>query len=110
MASPSLNKYAFSHWRTQYRDKQEWYVALMAAARLANATKATGKRRVTVVRHGRRLLDIDNAIGGLKPILDGMRKLELLVDDDRHNLELVMLQTQVKSAKDVHTVITIEDL
>jgi hypothetical protein len=110
MATPSLNKYAFSHWRTQYRDKQEWHAALLVASRQAGATKATGKRRITVLRCGRKMLDIDNAIGGLKPILDGMRKLELLVDDDRHNLDLVMLQQQVKSAKDVHTKITIEDL
>lgn len=85
-------------------------MALLAASKAAKATKAAGKRRVTVLRCGRKMLDIDNAIGGLKPILDGMRKLELLVDDDRHNLELVMLQQQVKSAKDVHTRITLEDL
>lgn len=52
--------------------------------------------RVTVERFGRteNALDVDNMLGGLKPVLDALRKLELLDDDDAGALDLVATQPQ----------------
>lgn len=110
VASPSLNKYAFAHWRVQYRDKQQWFAQLLVASRKSNATKATGKRRVVVRRYGRRALDVDNGYGGLKPILDGMRKLGLILDDDAKYLDLKFENCPLEKGKEPHTVIEISDV
>jgi hypothetical protein len=109
-ASPSLNKYAFSNWRVQYRDKQRWLMMLTVAAKEANATKATGKRSVHVERHGRRALDMDNGFGGLKPILDSLRKIGLLLDDDAKSLMLSFENCALLKGEKPHTVITISEV
>ncbi len=110
LPSPSLNKYAFAHWRVQYMDKQAWFSHLLVASRKAKATKATGKRSVTVRRYGRRSLDVDNGYGGLKPILDGMRKLGLILDDDAKSLELRFENCALEKGAEPHTIIEICDV
>lgn len=109
-ASPSLNKYAFRHWRVQHGDKKRWGQMLAVAALGARAPKAIGKRRLTVERHGRRKLDVDNFAGGLKPIIDGLKKLQLIVDDDDAHLELALKQERIIGAQRPHTVLILEDV
>lgn len=109
-ATPSLNKYAYRHWRVQHRDKQRWYLMLLAASRIAKAEKATGKRRLTVERHGKRKLDPDNCVGGLKIVIDGLKELGLLVDDDDDHVELVCKQERLVGAQRPHTVFLLEDI
>lgn len=108
-ATPSLNKYAFSHWRVQYRDKQRWEMLLLVASREVGATKATGKRCVKIERHGRRMLDVDNLYGGVKPVLDGMRKLHLILDDDHTMLELRCENVPLLKGEKPYTCIIVED-
>jgi hypothetical protein len=109
--SPSLNKYAFRHWRVQHTDKKRWALMLHAVARKAKAEPATGKRRLTIERHGRRRLDVDNIIGGAKCcITDNLRKLGLLLDDDDKSIEFVAVNVKLEGDQKPHTVILLEDL
>lgn len=87
MLSASLNRYAYSHWRLQHGDKTRWYRA-MAAIVASGCPTAGGPRRVDVTRYGPRRIDPDNLVGGLKPVLDAMRAVRLIVDDDDKHLVL----------------------
>lgn len=110
-ASPSLNKYAFRHWRVQHTDKKRWLLMLYATSRRAKAAPATGKRRLTIERHGSRRLDVDNIIGGAKGcITDNLRKLGLLLEDDDSAVEFVALNVRLEGAQKPHTVLILEDI
>lgn len=110
-ASPSLNAFAFSHWRKQHTVKKRWALMVLAASRQAGATRATGKRRLTIERHGTRKLDVDNIIGGAKGcITDNLRKLGLLVEDDDQSVEFVAMNVRLERGEKPHTVIVLEDL
>jgi hypothetical protein len=109
-ASPSLNKYAYSHWRTRQRDKAKWQLWLMAAIHEAGATPATGKRRLTIERHGVKRLDPDNMIGGAKGIIDSLRSLKMLLDDHDDALELVACNVKLSKGERPHTVLILADV
>lgn len=108
-AAPSLNRYAYSHWRVRHADKQRWAKMIAAAALRAKATKAVGPRRVLFQRWGKRRLDHDNFVGGLKGPIDCLKKLGLIVDDDEQHATFLFEQHSGKGA-DPHTVIGLEDL
>lgn len=110
-ASPSLNKYAYSHWRKQHADKERWAKFLLAEVMRQAAPKATGPRKLTIERHGKRRLDVDNIIGGAKScITDNLRKLGMLVED--HDRAVVFEARNAPLGKDQkpHTIILLEDL
>lgn len=109
-ASPSLNEFFHSHWRVEANSKKKWLKMMTTAAILARATKANGKRRVTIDRFGKRVLDQDNFLGGLKGCIDNLRKLELLVDDDAAHMELACRQCKLAKGDEPHTIITLQDL
>lgn len=109
--SPSLNKYAYSHWRVRHADKKRWSSMLAIAAGLAGATLATGKRRLTIERHGKRRLDPDNAIGGAKScVIDNLRAMKLLIDDHDDAVELVARNVPLAKGEDAHTILFLEDI
>lgn len=82
-----------------------------ARAQLLDSNKAQkagkGRFRVSIERCGTRLLDIDNAVGGAKPLLDQMRYAGLIPDDNPGCIELQFTQRKVKRAE-IETVVTIE--
>lgn len=89
--TPSANNFAYCHWRVRHADKQLWSTLLLyAIGGSANYRnwQATGKRKLLVERFGKRKLDPDNLIAGLKGIIDHLRALGLLVDDNDEYLEL----------------------
>lgn len=104
-ATPSLNEVANRRSRFAYRaTRARWMKRVSDAWLDAKAEWGRGRAvwprpphgrvRVTVERFGRteHALDADNMMGGLKPVLDALRALQL-VDDDRHAaIDLVALQ------------------
>lgn len=109
--SPSLNEFFYSHWTVQRDAKKRWHTLLFIASRRAKATKATGPRRLTIERHGKKRLDIDNIIGGAKGcITDNLRVLELLRDDDDSSVEFVARNVPLAKGENPHTVIILEEL
>lgn len=109
IASPSLNQFSYSHWRTQHAAKQGWLVMLQLATRAA--PKAAGKRRLEIHRYGKRALDIDNLIGGAKMVItDNLRRLELLRDDSPDMIEFHAENHKLAKGEEPHTVIVLRDL
>lgn len=106
--TPSLNQWQRLHWRRRSalrrRFGEDLLVAMQARRRLerhrlARLKKTESPLRVTIVRHGKRLLDPDNLVGGAKPLIDAMRDLGLIVDDDPAHLELTVKQQKAKEPK-----------
>lgn len=70
---------------------------------------AGARYRLTITRHGAKLLDIDNGVGGCKPLIDALRYEGLIPEDDPGTIELIFRQRKVKAA-DRGTEILIETL
>lgn len=109
IASPSLNRFSYSHWRTQHAQKAGWLTMLTHCTK--SAPRATGKRRLEIHRHGKRALDIDNLIGGAKCVItDNLRKLQLLRDDSPDMVEFHAENHKLAKGEQPHTVIVLRDL
>ena len=70
---------------------------------------AGARYRLTITRYGAKLLDIDNGVGGCKPLIDALRYEGLIPEDDPGTIELIFRQRKVKAA-DRGTEILIETL
>lgn len=113
LATPSQNAFHFSHWRKAHKSKQDMAKALLGAignSGQMQAMKATGKRRLTIVRFGVRKLDIPNLIGGAKGLIDSLVAYGLLKDDDEDHLELVAMNGRRAKGQDPHTRLVLDDI
>lgn len=109
-ASPSLNTFLRAHWAVRKRIKKHWGNLVMLALPRGPGVEATGKRRLTVERHGKRAIDVDNLAGGLKPIIDTLRAFRLLVDDNPMMMELAVSNVKLAKGEAPHTVLLLDDL
>lgn len=109
-ASPTANKYAYSHWRVRHGDKKRWAQLLSVEAATKRIPEATGPRVLTIERHGKRRLDPDNLIGGAKGMIDELRRLGLLLDDDDTSLQLVARNVKLLKGEKPYTILRIEEL
>lgn len=104
-ATPSLNELANRRTRFAYKvQRARWMKRVSDAWLEEKARRGRGpaiwikpprcRVRVTIERFGRMedALDPDNFRGGLKPVLDALRRLELLDDDTPKAIELQELQ------------------
>lgn len=113
LRTPSGNNLSGYHWSKRVRLRQDWQLMLRVAL---NAQRHFGELRLArvkleVVRHAAVLIrDHDNLVAGLKPVLDAMVQVGLLVDDGRE----VIAQLEVRQAKCArkleHTTLRIEPL
>ena len=107
LPTPSANEWSGKHWSRRYRLKAQWAKLLLVAK--PGEHRASSRLRVTIERvmtgGG---LDPDNLAGGLKPVLDAMVSLGLLLDDSPRWLELHVGQSKPGKGEPPHTVITIE--
>jgi len=94
------------HWSTEYKAKRDWReLAWFGAASarvlcsdlsmrlVPDARAAPEKRAVTIIVHRCQLLDHDNLVASVKPILDGL-KGQIIVDDSPRWLELSVRQVK----------------
>ena len=91
--TPSLNEIQGWHWTFAKREKQAigWKLA-SALNKLPAIPPATGKRRLTITRHGKGRLDTANLLGGVKWLEDAIKDRGLLIDDRDEFCELVVSQ------------------
>jgi hypothetical protein len=89
---------------------KEWALLIQEQIALLGIARATGKRRLTVERHGSRRLDDGNLVGGLKQIIDEIVKFGLLVDDDGKHLSLVAEQVDLEKNQKPFTTFTLQDI
>lgn len=75
--------------------------------RLSRA-KEGEKRKVKIRSYRKSLVDKDNLIGGMKPLIDALRDRQLIFDDDDSHLELLEVKLiKVKSKAETKTDILI---
>lgn len=69
--------------------------------------QAEGKRECKITSHRKRLLDPDNLVGGMKPLIDAIVKFGMLIDDNPDMCDLRVGQEKSKHPK---TVIELRDI
>lgn len=100
--TPSNNKLVGKRWaKLNYQKK---FMKCLSGYELL-ALKKKKKAKIKVIRYGSRLLDEDNFIGGLKPLLDTIVKLGLIVDDRPEWLELNYKQEKCKRGEEKTVII-----
>lgn len=109
-ALPSLNKTLRQHWASRANDNKRWGRMISMARVVESLQPANGKRRVTIERHGKRMLDADNMAGGCKGFIDELCAFKLLVDDSPKWLELVTLHVPLTKGERPHTIVFLEDV
>ena len=101
----SLNKVLRMHWAVRKRYNDKWY-ALVRSQIVPRRRKPKGKMVVFISLMRKRLLDKDNLYGSCKVIVDGIKQLDLIVDDDPKHLDLHCTQMTGKTKA---TIIIIEE-
>lgn len=92
------------HWAARNRYFQLWHTYIRAAIDNSHAP-CKQKMRVGISQMRKRLLDTDNLYASVKPICDGLKKLNLIKDDSPQWMELECRQVVGKTPM---TVIVIE--
>lgn len=108
-ASPSLNELQGLHWARLRARNLEWLNLLWEAKLDAgvHGMPMFERSKVRIVRQGAKLLDIDNLTGGMKPLIDSLRKLGIIVDDSPDRMALTVEQNIGKPKR---TVIHVEQV
>jgi len=109
LATPSGNVVLRQHFRTRAVENlaMAWHLA-GALNKLPKIPPASGKRRLTVERHGKKALDADNLAAGAKGLIDAVKASRLILDDNPDVCELVFRQS-VDRILAAFTVLILED-
>jgi hypothetical protein len=109
-ASPSLNEINGHHWIRYRAHKRQWLDLIWIAKIDAGVygMPMFERANVRIVRHGAKLLDTDNLVGGVKPIVDSLRALGIIADDTPEHITLTV--EQCIAAESVRTVIHVEQI
>jgi Holliday junction resolvase RusA-like endonuclease len=120
-AIPSLNqvrRWQYKRWHWKFRKLDEKYRNQIITAfadfedhilqteKKHVQWKATGFRIVRITSIRKKLLDIDNLHGGAKTLIDVIKKLNLIIDD---NPDHVKIEVHQCVRKDTGTVIEIQE-
>lgn len=111
IVTKSNNQLLRMHWAVRRRIKVSYMDELLVAIReskYANRELLTNKKRKChIISFRKRLLDADNLVGGLKPLIDCLVEWKLLKDDSP---EFVELKIEQKKSKHPRTEIILKDM
>lgn len=97
---PSPNDLLGYHWRHRQRNQKVWgdevVIALINGGYVGHRIPYE-RAKVIIDRRSRGQLDPDNLVGCVKPILDGLRRANVLKDDTPKHIELVVTQTRSRT-------------
>ena len=107
----SRNKFEGWHWRKKNRHSKVWESHIWAACN-GKVPKAIGPMEVKIKSFRERLLDEDNLSGGCKGILDAMKRLGIIVNDDPKSVKVSYGQEIIRKRDKIkpHTLIEFEDV
>lgn len=92
---PSPNNLV-GHWRFRHRNTQLWrnevYYAVVQSSERPSAPYP--KATVSIDRRSIGILDEDNLVASMKPVIDGLRHAGVLLDDSPAHMKLSVTQTQ----------------
>lgn len=105
--TPSLNDVLGLHFAELRRKKRDWRLrALLAFDRYEVPRAEKGEvRGLRIVSHRCRLVDRDNLVGGVKFLVDGMKRAGFIFDDSPAVLRLSVTQEQVRTKRDERTIV-----
>lgn len=106
--TPSLNKWQRWHWleRKKFQDALCWEIKI-AAYPLNIPDSISDYRKVHIISYRKSLLDDDNFVGGLKPLLDSLVDLRFIYDDSDAYLDRISSQALVHKRAEEKTLISI---
>lgn len=93
--TPTLNRLLGMHWSTYHKIAKR-YKEMVWAMTLRSKT-AISHRVVRITRRSPATLDDDNLRGGCKPILDALKKAQLIVDDSPFWVTVFYVQQKSRS-------------
>lgn len=102
-----LNRMLGETWSKRIKTRRRWAWLVKAARLEAKVFVETPfpRARVTITRHGRRICDPDNLIGGAKGTIDCLVREGIIADDTPDHIELIVRQQLTKTP---HTIVQIE--
>jgi len=119
--TPSLNETLRWHWSVKRKRQkavaEEAYVQFPKAWRAFYGMQPIARARVHIIRHGSRLLDEDNLVGGVKGLVDVLKppgksspySLGIIAGDEPDKLVLSVAQVKCKRV-DACTWVEVEDM
>lgn len=106
-ATPSVNALHGRHWSAKAKERKRWgWLVRAAILNGSGRVPASERVQVRIVRHGARLLDHDNGVGGCKFLIDALVAEGFAIDDSPDHLELIF--EQHVSRKEHYTTVVIE--
>ena len=131
---PSGNLIKRMHWARYAKLLERWWWLVRTARGMDDVPTASGKRKLTITRHGVRPLDRDNLYASMKPVIDVLRPPKheegyyktgkkagqywsrkrighgLIQEDDQNHLELVVQQAPLTRGQKPHLVLVLDDV
>jgi len=108
----SNNKLLRMHYRHRMKLKEQYswelFVWINQSETPHKDMMAEGKRKAHIISYRQKLMDDDNFVGGLKPLIDVLVEFGLLKDDNKEWVELIPEQ-RVDSGN-TRTEIILEDI
>jgi len=114
--TPSLNETLRWHWarKKKAQDVMSW--ELQGSPDIRKILSSIPRASVSIVRHGSRLLDEDNLVGGVKGLVDVLKPpgkgnpygLGIIAGDEPDKLRLTVTQVKCKRAE-ARTEVTVEE-
>ncbi len=104
---PSPNRVLGRHWSMKAREKDKWVLWVRAKMPTVHP-KPVVKMRLRVILAHSRSYDEDNAYGACKPVIDALKRWQLIFDDSPQYLDLTIEQEKCPR-KQRHTVIELEE-
>lgn len=98
LITPSLNVYLDMYYIQRWKLKlcYQWELTAVGANNQKFKVEVGEKRKVAVISHRKRLLDMDNFIGGAKALIDALEDLELIFLDSPSYLKSEYIQYKGK--------------
>ena len=97
--TPSLNEVLRRHWSINYAEKRSWigWITVLVGV------PACQYRRIIITRVATRDLDPDNLAGGCKSLLDAIRDVGLILDDDAKSVSVEYRQRRPRDGEETGT-------
>jgi hypothetical protein len=106
MPTLSLNQLDRMHFHAVRHLRDRYTVICRLHTSSVNRARPHQHRRVTITRHGVKLLDYDNLVGGCKPLVDALNRAGLLWDDSPRYCDVTYRQEKT-SAGQARTVVVV---
>ncbi len=90
----SLNHWLRVNWRCRHKESKLWEQLIWAEFK-GKPPATVGKVRVKITSHRKNELDKDNLHGGVKGLVDALKRLRIIEDDCPDLLDLEVVQKKV---------------